>query len=116
MKKFLLILLGVLICLPIYARDFKYPYEGHTLTYTVISETDKTVKTKEGSGKSNAGNKITGELKIPSVVENEGVEYTVIEIGAYAFSNLSGLISVTIPNSVKKNLRRCFPLLKVAPD
>lgn len=47
-QKILLFLLGSLLSLSAMARDFKYTYEGQTLTYTVIDEEAKTCETKEG--------------------------------------------------------------------
>ena len=41
-----------------------------------------------------------GDITIPSEIEYEKYKYTVISIGSYAFSDCSGLTSVTIPNSV----------------
>lgn len=43
MKKFLLSMLGVLLALPVIARNFTYEYEWQTLTYTVIDEDAKLV-------------------------------------------------------------------------
>lgn len=34
---------------PAIARDFTYEYAGQTLTYTVLSEEDKTCETKQGA-------------------------------------------------------------------
>ncbi|MDE5567801.1 MAG: leucine-rich repeat domain-containing protein [Muribaculaceae bacterium] len=100
MKKLLFSLLGVLIALPSVARDFEYEYEGQTLKYTVIDEDAKTVRTKEGDGGLNPGNKISGDLIIPSEVKNGDNIYTVTEIGGWSFQDCSGLVSVYIPSSV----------------
>lgn len=99
MKKFLLSMLGVLLALPGIARDFTYKYEGHTLTYTVIDEEAKTCKTKE-CGSWDAGNAVSGDLVIPSVVKDGDVDYTVTSIGYESFKDCFYLTSVTIPNSV----------------
>ena len=112
MKKFLLFMLGVLIALPGIARDFTYEYEGQTLTYTVISESAKTCMTKSGTEGPNGsyvegGNYITGELIIPSVAKNGGVEYTVTEIGFGSFYH-NPLTSLTIPESVTTIGSRSF--------
>lgn len=87
------------------ARDFTYTYEGQTLTYTVISESEKTCKTKEGS--SNRlytvffpGNEVTGKLVIPSIAKDGDSEYVVTEIGSYGFSCCKNLMSVTFPESL----------------
>ena len=42
----------------------------------------------------------SGNITIPSTVTYGGITYNVVAIGYRAFSNCSGLISVTIPNSV----------------
>ena len=102
MKKLLLSMLGVLMALPAMARDFKYTYEGQTLTYTVIDEDAKTVKTKEGyymDGGNYSGNGVSGDLVLPSEVYDGDIKYTLTEIGYNAFCR-TDLTSVTIPNSV----------------
>ena len=103
-------MLGVLVALPGIARDFTYEYEGQTLTYTVIDEDAKTCKTKDGHTYYDSywnllierGNNATGALVIPSVAKDGDSEYTVTEIGEYAFYSCSTLTSVTIPNSVNE--------------
>lgn len=99
MKKLLLFFLGVLLAFPGIARDFTYEYEGQTLTYTVMSEEEKTCMTKEGNYPT-AGNDISGNLIIPSVVNDGEFDYIVTSIGDHAFYGCSKLISVDIPNSV----------------
>ena len=100
MKRNLLIALGVMLALPTFARDFTYQYEGKTLTYTVLSEEDKTVTTKDGTD-GTSGNKVTGEVKIPATVyDANNVAYTVTAVGYRGFANLMGLTSVIIPNTV----------------
>ena len=42
----------------------------------------------------------TGSVYIPKSITYEGVDYSVTSIGEWAFTSSSGLISVTIPNSV----------------
>jgi len=91
-----------------FARDFTYEYEGQTLTYTVIDEDAKTCKTKEGYAYFNsygrveyvAGNNVSGALVIPAVAKHGDIEYSVTEIGEYAFIDSNGLTSVTIGISV----------------
>ena len=45
-------------------------------------------------------NKYIGAIEIPETVTYNGVNCNVTSIGESAFSNCSGLTSVTIPNSV----------------
>lgn len=92
-------LFGVLLALPMAARDFSYTYEGQTLTYTVLDENAKTVQTRAG-GYPNPGNDVSGDLVIPSVVTDGNVEYTVIKIGEWCFWNRTGLTSVTLPETL----------------
>lgn len=83
------------------ARDFQYTYKGQTLTYTVISEDAKTVKTREGDKTYNRpGNKVSGDLEIPSEVSDGTNTYSVVEISDYAFCISTDLKSIIIPNSV----------------
>ena len=82
------------------ARDFQYTYEGRTLTYTVIDEYKKTVKTREGTEFSPGNNVFSGDLIVPSKVFYYSEEYTVVGIGDFSFMTQSGMRSVTIPGSV----------------
>ena len=97
--RFLFILIGGFASLSGFARDFKYAYEGQTLTYTVIDEQSKTCKTKDGDYY-RAGNNISGTLTIPEIAKDGDAEYTVTSIGSSAFKNCTGLTSVEISNSV----------------
>ena len=109
MKRILLLLFGVLLTLPGIARDFTYEYEGQTLTYTVISEEEKTCMTKAGDFPA-AGNKVSGNLIIPSVVDYEGTKYKVITIGYDAFYGCSNLTSINIPDGVTSIGKSAFGL------
>ena len=99
MKKLLLLLLGIVGTLPIFARDFEYTYEGQTLVYTVLDEEAKTCEPRNGDFRG-GGNQVAGTLIIPAAAKDGDVEYFVIAIGTYAFCDCSGLTSVAIPNSV----------------
>lgn len=93
-KLLLTFLLGMIVTFPqAFAQTFNYTYEGQTITYTVDSESDKTVFIKRY-------NVLSGEVIIPSYVKYNEESYTVTGIGNYAFGGCSGLTSVIIPESV----------------
>ncbi len=116
MKKFLLLLLGVVLSLPVLAYDFEYEYKGQTLGYNIIDKEAKTVsvgKVEDVSGTLEIPSKVTfgesvykvvrieGETfllcdSLTSVIIHEGVQ----EIGPSAFSWCRYLTSVSIPASV----------------
>ncbi len=103
-KKLFLFLLGVLITLPSFARDFSYEYEGQILNYTVLDEDAKTVETKAGVFGPNdlypePGNHISGALIIPEVVKDGDEEYTVIGIGDSSFFG-NGITSIELPKTL----------------
>ena len=50
--------------------------------------------------RSNSYNSYSGTVVIPEIVTYKGKIYSVTSIGSLAFSDCSGLTSVTIPNSV----------------
>lgn len=91
MKKFLLLILSVLVSCPVFA--FTYTYQGQTLNYEIVDESAKTCKVV-------GYQTVAGELVIPSQVSYNGNTYTVTEIGKSAFENCISLTSVTIPNSI----------------
>ena len=67
---------------------------GQVLYYEILSPQEVAVSYGAASCT------ITGALVIPSVVEHEGVNYSVTSIGAGAFELCNNLISITIPNTV----------------
>ena len=96
-QKLFLTVFGALLALTAVARDFTYTYEGQTITYTVIDEDAKTCKPKEGNYP-NAGNIVSGELKLPEHPKDGNLEYTLTEIGVCSFSG--NITSVIIPSTV----------------
>ncbi len=112
-------MLGVLIALPTFARDFTYLYEGQTVTYTVIDEDAKTCMTKEGytvvdedkdkknyvpkdglSGDIQPGNIISGELILPENPKDGQTEYTLIKIGDASFYQQRDLFYIQFPETL----------------
>lgn len=83
------------------ASGDSFTYNG--IKYEVLDEDAKTVTTAVGydmDGIYYPGNTYSGDLIFPSVVENNGVQYTLTEIGANGFSDQKNLTSVEIPNTV----------------
>jgi hypothetical protein len=91
MKKQLL--LFVLMLLPMVASAEEVEING--LWYNLVS------KAKVAEVIQNKNNQYySGNIVIPDVVINEGVEYNVTTIGESAFSYCSKLYSISIPNSI----------------
>ena len=88
------------------AYDFSYTYQGKTLYYTITS--DNTIEVTYYSSTTTDNNYVSGDVVIPSSVTNNGTTYSVTSIGDAAFSDCSGLTSVTIPNSVTSIGERAF--------
>lgn len=65
--------------------------------YNILSSTDRTV---EVTYKDTDYNSYSGEVSIPDKLTYSGIEFTVTEIGKYAFYESTGLSSVKIPDSV----------------
>ena len=84
--------IGMLLSLCVNADE--WGVEIHGIKYDLKSAS-KTAKVANNYG-------YTGVADIPSSVEYNGIEYSVIEIGSSAFAdaNVTGLTSVIIPNSV----------------
>ena len=73
-----------------------YGFTKNDLSYNITGKDSVSV---EGAFRY-SDSEFTGEVTIPQTVEFYGKTYTVYEIDNYAFYDLSGLTSVTIPNSV----------------
>ena len=106
MRKTLLLI--YLMAMTFIAKAVDFEYDG--VTYTILSEANKTVSTKAGPAYDNPGHPgLTGELKLHDKVTYNGTTYTLTEIGVYSFSKCSGLTgSLTIPNSVTTLGRGAF--------
>ena len=80
--------------------------EGVDMIFRVLDVTLCTVQVGDNSCSINTST--TGSVTIPEKVYYAGKGYTVTSIGSNAFSNCSGLTSVTIPNSVTSIGDRAF--------
>lgn len=72
-----------------------YDFEIDGLEYTIVSVTNHTVSLTK--------NKLSGKVTVPSIIENNGIAYTVVEIGIKAFSEsvrIPTLTQVNLPNSI----------------
>lgn len=91
MKRFLFSLLSFVLSLQSFAFDFEF--DG--ISYNIISSQDKTVEVTTGE------NVYSGNVNINSTVTNDGVTYSVIKIGDYAFAGCSSLFSVILPEGLQ---------------
>ena len=72
-----------------------YGFTKNDLSYNITGKDSVSVEAFRYSD-----SEFTGEVTIPQTVTFYGKTYTVYEIESYAFEGLSGLTSVTIPNTV----------------
>ena len=77
----------------LWAYDFKYG----DLYYNITSESDKTVEVNPDDWDHYSG---LASATIPASVTYDGTTYSVTSIGENAFTNCTGLTSVTIGNGV----------------
>ena len=89
-----------IMMLSLQAMAFSYTYQGKTLYYSITSGNTVEVTYYGGDGGDWNNNYVSGDVVIPSTVTYNGTTYSVTSIEGYAFSDCSGLTSVSIPNSV----------------
>lgn len=97
--------MAVLLCsISASAHDF----EVDGIYYNITSSEDLTVEVTKGGNVNSAA--YSGNITIPSSIEYNEVNYAVTKIGNNAFSNCTGLTSVTIPKSVTSIGNNAFPV------
>lgn len=77
-------------------QSFVAESDGINYRYEVIVSNHNYVRVTPVSGPE----AVTGAINIPSTVRHEDYTYVVTQIGANAFSNYTGITSVTIPGTV----------------
>ena len=77
-----------------------YDFQSDGLCYDIRSEEDRTVEVTYKYHYQDSKNYVSGDIEIPRKVVYKSKTYTVTALGGGAFSDCSGLTSVTIPNSV----------------
>ena len=118
----LLALLMSMVGVSAFAHDIAVANsDGVTIYYTYINNKTELAVSYEGNSSSYSYNEYTGSVVIPESVTYNGTIYPVTSIGGDAFSNCSGLTSVTIPNSVTSigdyAFSRCITLTSITiPD
>ena len=84
-----------------YGHDFSAVCpSGQTLYYYITNYLDYEVRLTSPNSGWTDDTKPVGNVVFPSTVTYNGNTYTVIGIGSYAFSNCSGITSITIPNTI----------------
>ena len=104
---------GSILVVPKGSREFDYTYEEQTLTYSVLSEEDRTVMVVGGNysyqydslglwdcNLNDSKYNISGDLVIPKKVTDGDNTFTVVALGTGCFSKNKKITSVTLPESV----------------
>ena len=77
---------------------YGYDFENGNVYYDILSLEDHTCEVV--SFGLEYANSYSGEVVIPNIVSHQNVEYTVVRVDDFAFSQCGRLKSVTLPNSV----------------
>ena len=103
-QSFITILLTILMSMTgtkAFAHDIEAANnDGVTIYYVWNNNYTELAVSCRGSYDSPYSNEYTDNVVVPESVDYNGNTYPVTSIGSYAFSDCSGLTSVTIPNSV----------------
>ena len=118
MKKIIFLLLTTLSSMAANAHDIEVPNgDGVTIYYNFTNDSTELEVTFRGDKYLSYRDEYTGNVVIPEEVTYMNSIYKVTRIGNDAFSECSGLTSVTIPNSVtsigKYAFRGCFDLTSI---
>ena len=73
-----------------------YDFESNGIYYNIIQGTKNVEVTHDGSYE----NSYNGDVIIPEKIIFDGVNYSVLKIGSYAFWNCNRLTSIIIPNTI----------------
>ena len=85
-----------------FAHDIAVANDDGVTIYYVWTDDNKTelAVSYRGSSYNSYSNEYTGNVIIPESVIFQGTTYPVTSIGSHAFQDCSGLMNITIPNSV----------------
>lgn len=84
------------------AHDFTATVNGQKLFFNIKSEADKTAEvTYNGSIADRKYSEATGNLDIPARIKHNNTVYTVVSVGAKAFSNAVKLEGVSLPSTIR---------------
>ena len=97
MKKLFTLFLALVATTALWAEDFSVDGIYYNILSGKINEVEVTYR---GWSYDSYTNEYSGSVTIPETVTYNGTTYSVTGIGMSAFDGCSGLISITIPNSV----------------
>ena len=99
------------------SKTFAFAFQADGIYYNVLSSSEKTVEVIYNPLADVGEPYYSGNIIIPTTVSCQGVNYSVVAIGAFAFGFCTELESVTIPNSVttivKNSFINCFKLERI---
>ena len=102
-KRVALVLLGLIVASSTIVAQQNYDFKVGQLYYKITDATNRKVAVvPENSDYPYYNNAPTGAITIPAMVAYGGNTYSVTCIGGSAFTDCTGLTSITIPNSVTR--------------
>ena len=103
MKRLLLFAGFIALCVYSWGYDFcTLQPKGYTLYFNIIDEesVEVTFPAESKNGYWRGFSEPSGKLEIPPIVENKGVQYAVTAIGDRAFSGCQSIKSVSFPDNI----------------